>query len=118
MILESQNLLSKQVIEHRNRVRSVYSTEEGKKELFNLLYDCGVFSELGADRLSTRNFAIKKLQEMGLLDEAVLRRILSDWLDSNPQTDELARLRKSMESNANFPYGKAEDGSVEGYIDG
>ena len=93
MIFDSQKMLNEKVIEHRNRVRSVYATEEGKKELFNLLFDCGLFEVIEPERISTRNFAIKKLQEMGLLDEAVIREIISRWLDSNPQTKEMARLK-------------------------
>ena len=93
MIFDSQKVLSKKVIEHRNRVRSVYATEEGKKELFNLLFDCGLFEVIEPERISTRNFAIKKLQEIGLLDEQVLRELLSRWLDSEPQVKEMERLK-------------------------
>ena len=93
MIFDSQKVLSKKVIEHRNRVRSVYATEEGKKELFNLLFDCGLFEVIDPERISTRNFAIKKLQEIGLLDEQVLRELLSRWLDSDPQVKEMERLK-------------------------
>ena len=97
MIFEKTLRLNRQIIEHRMRVRSVYSTPEGRQELFNLILDSGLLEPIGADRLAMRNYAIKKLQEMGMLDEAVIKGILRSWLNSSPEVSEAKRMNRKSE---------------------
>ena len=92
MNFDSDFKLSKGLIEYRDRKRSVYSSEEGKKELFNLLYDLGMFRPISADMVDRYNYAVAKMSELGMLDECVVRRMLSMFFDSNPTTDERHRL--------------------------
>ena len=61
--------LTKANVLHRLRVRSSYSTVEGRMELMRLLLDLGAFREITAEELPLRNFAIRKLEELGFLDE-------------------------------------------------
>lgn len=93
MILDAfrrkNKLLNDESIKHRDRVRSVYATENGQKELFNLILDCGLLEVIGDERLSTRNWAIKKLEEIGLLDENVVREMIKHYFDSNPRVSEM-----------------------------
>lgn len=93
MILDAfrrkNRLLNDERIKHRERVRSVYATENGQKELFNLILDCGLFEVIDSDRLATRNWAIKKLEEIGILDEDVIRGLIKSYFDSNPRVNEM-----------------------------
>ncbi len=93
MILDAfrrrNKLLNEESIKHRERVRSVYATENGQKELFNLLLDCGLLEVITADRLATRNWAVKKLGEIGILDENVIRDMIKTYFESNPRVSEM-----------------------------
>ncbi len=93
MILDAfrrnKKLLNDESIKHRDRVRSVYATENGQKELFNLLLDCGLLSVIDGERLATRNWAVKKLEEIGILDENVIRGMIKSYFDSNPRVNEM-----------------------------
>ena len=104
MILDAfrrnKRLLNEEVIRHRERVRSVYNTETGQKELFNLFFDCGLLSVIDSDRLACRNLAIKKLEEMGFLDEYVIRDIIRIYFESNPSA------RERQEAKTYRPEGK------------
>ena len=92
MILDAfrrnKRLLNEESIKHRDRVRSVYATENGQKELFNLLLDCGLLEVIGEERLATRNWAVKKLEEIGILDENVIRGMIKTYFESNPRVNE------------------------------
>lgn len=93
MILDAfrrnKRLLNEESIKHRERVRSVYATENGQKELFNLILDCGLLEVIDSDRLATRNWAIKKLEEIGILDENVIRGLIKSYFESNPRVSEM-----------------------------
>jgi hypothetical protein len=52
----------------RERLRRVYSSNEGKEELLNYLIEMGTFSEITEDELPLRNMAVHKLQQLGFLD--------------------------------------------------
>ncbi len=97
----NKKLLNEESIKHRERVRSVYATENGQKELFNLLLDCGLLEVITVDRLATRNWAVKKLEEIGLLDEVVIRRLIKDYFDSNPSSKEVNEMRSYEEKTSN-----------------
>ena len=51
MIYKDQFIFTDENIAHRERVRNVYRTEDGRKELMNLIVDSGVFSDISSDRL-------------------------------------------------------------------
>lgn len=93
MILDAfrrrKKMLNDDAIKHRDRVRCVYSSPEGQKELFNLILDCGLLETIDESRLATRNFAIKKMEEIGILDENVIRGLIKSYFESNPRIWEL-----------------------------
>ena len=93
MILDAfrrrKRMLNDEAIKHRDRVRGVYSSEDGQKELFNLILDCGLLETIDESRLATRNYAIKKLEEIGILDENVIRGLIKSYFTSNPRIWEL-----------------------------
>lgn len=97
-------MLDDETIAHRERVRHVYASPDGQKELFNMILDCGVLQVIDETRLATRNFAIKKLEEMGMLDERVIRGFIKTYLESSPATEERIESRT---------YVKKEDNSSE-----
>lgn len=105
MILDAlrrrKRMLDDEAIEHRERVRRVYSTPEGQKELFNIILDCGLLQVIDETRLATRNYAIKKLEEMGILDERVIKQMIKSYLESSPSTDE--RIESKMYTNEDNP---------------
>ena len=84
MILKGDVVLDDEVIAHRERVRSVYSSKNGRQELFNMILDSGILDELTPDRLSVRNYMIKKLEEMGMLDEHIVRIMIDHFFDIDP----------------------------------
>ena len=69
--------LTEKAAENRRRIRKVYGTEEGMTELFNLFHDFGLFRVISADELDTRNRMIKKAEEIGMLDENIVRDMIS-----------------------------------------
>ena len=93
MILDAlrrrKKMLNDEAIKHRDRVRGVYSSEDGQKELFNLILDCGLLETIDESRLATRNYAIKKLEEIGILDENVIRGLIKSYFTGNPRIWEL-----------------------------
>ena len=91
---KDNKLLKDNVIAHRKRVRSVYSTQEGQQELFNIIYDCGLLSPITSEQLACRNWAVKKLQEMGILDESVIKRLIKEYFESRPELSEVSEQRQ------------------------
>lgn len=81
MIYKSRTL-NKKIVEHRRRTRGVYATEAGQEELFNLLHDMGLFRVVTKKELDARNRAILKLEELGFLDEEVVRAVIANLLTS------------------------------------
>ena len=92
MILDAlrrrNKMMNDESIAHRERVRRVYSTPDGQKELFNMILDCGLLQVIDESRLSTRNYAIKKLEEMGILDERVVKNLIKAYFESSPAVEE------------------------------
>lgn len=94
MISDSDRCFNEYTLSHRKRVREVYQSAAGQQELFNLMYDLGLFKPIGPEQLDRRDYAIYKLEEIGLLDEAVIKRLIAYFFDSDPDGDEQKRLRK------------------------
>ena len=69
-------------LEHRRRLRGVDSSRDGLDELFNLFHEMGMFRVIPPEELITRNKAVLKAEEMGLLDEDVIRKTLEELLTS------------------------------------
>lgn len=104
MILDAfrrkKKMLNEEAIKHRERVRNVYKSEDGQKELFNLILDCGILEVIDESRLATRNYAIKKLEEIGILDENVIRGFLKSYFTGNPKIWEMVE-SNSYEKHSN-----------------
>jgi hypothetical protein len=76
---------------HRGQTRKAYGTPEGRAELFRLLTDLGLFREIRPEELPLRNYAIRKLEELGFLDVEMIGQTI-DWLFRQPLT-----LRRTVE---------------------
>lgn len=96
-------MLDREAIEHRKRVRRVYASEDGQKELFNMILDCGLLQVIDETRLATRNYAIKKLEEMGILDERVIKGIIKTYLESSPSTAEWVESKSYVKKEGETP---------------
>lgn len=94
MIYKGQRFLSRKVIAHREKVRKVYETDEGQDELFNWLHDLGLFRVIGKDDVDARNRAIKKLEEIGLLDEQNIRFLIGCFFQMPLGSNERARMAR------------------------
>ncbi len=79
---DERKKITKDVIDHRERIRSVYRGEDGERILFNLLNDSGVFSvQTDPAKIATRNQAILWMEEMGMLDENRVRLFIHQFLE-------------------------------------
>ncbi len=80
---------------HRTKVRSVYKTENGRAELLRFLLDMGVFREITVEQLPLRNYAIHRLEEMGILDEEAIVELVDFMVDlpiaQRPTVEEMSR---------------------------
>ena len=94
MIYKDQFIFTDENIAHRERVRNVYRTEDGRKELMNLIVDSGVFSDIPSERLPLRNYAIKKLEEMGMLDEVIVRKLIDHFFEIDPRQIEMSEMER------------------------
>lgn len=74
--------ITEATIKKRKEIRSVYSSEAGQKEIFNLFHDAGLFRVVQERELDARNRAILKAEELGLLDEGVIRYLIEYLLTS------------------------------------
>lgn len=75
-----------EIIRIRGDKRKVYSTPEGREELAQIILESGVLSEIVCEegRL-LHNIGIRKLEQLGLLDEEGLPGLVN-WLLSQPLT--------------------------------
>lgn len=94
---KQNKLLNDKSIAHRKRVRAVYSTKEGRQELFNYIKDAGLLQEITPEFLGNRNFIIKKLEEIGILDECVIKKLIDYYFDSIPESRELIEAEEYKE---------------------
>lgn len=86
---KQNKLLNETSIAHRRRVRNVYKSKDGRQELFNYIKDAGLLQEITPEYLGNRNFVIKKLEEIGILDECVIKKLIDYYFDSIPEGREL-----------------------------
>lgn len=79
MILKEQKL-TKENIDRLERKVLFYATEEGEKEIFNLMYDAKLFDVCTVEDLPLRNYAIAKLTELGFNQEDKIRKMIHTML--------------------------------------
>jgi hypothetical protein len=75
--------LSNQDMVHRANVRAAYDSAAGRAELMRLLADLGLFREISIEELSKRNYAVRKLEELGFLDSEMIVQTV-EWLFRQP----------------------------------
>lgn len=108
MIYKKGILKNAEVIEHRKRVRGVYEDIKGQTELFNLMHDAGLFSVIDpseTQKLANRNFIIRKLEEMGMLDQWVIRWMIAGYFANNNDADEYEIFRELNDRDVEDPEG-------------
>lgn len=79
MILANQKMTEAQV-KRIERKSLFYATEEGEKEIFNLMLDCKLFQPITEKDVPLRNYAIQRLTEIGLNQEDKIRRVIHEML--------------------------------------
>lgn len=97
MILDSETLTNSQII-FRQDVRNAYNSPDGKRELFRLLTDIGMFRPITAEELPLRNYGIQKLTDLGFLDENVIYDTLCD-LFNKPLLNRLTAEEMARDNN-------------------
>ena len=80
MILSGQKVTDVQV-ERLERKLAFYSQPEGELELFNLMLDAKFFREISEKDVPLRNYAVRKLTELGFNQEDKLRKLLHEALN-------------------------------------
>lgn len=93
MILTDKKLISEDFINHRDRVRKVFATDEGRIELMNMIQDSKLLDVVSLDdkeSIANRNFVIKKLEEMGMLDRRVVKEFVDSYLSRDNRQIEMA----------------------------
>ena len=83
-MIPCEQQLDNELINIRAAKRKVYSTPEGRNELAQIILESGVLSEIVCEegRL-LHNIGIRKLEQLGLLDEEGLPGLVI-WLLSQP----------------------------------
>ena len=82
MILDSQKFTEEQ-IERLDRKMEFYDSDEGEREIFNLMRDAKLFEECRPEDLPLRNYAIRKLTELGFNMEFKIRKAIHDMLQEH-----------------------------------
>lgn len=85
--------------ESREKVRKVYSSKEGQDELFNLFHDFGLFRCISTEELDARNRMILKAEELGMLDEDVIREFIRYFFSLPLREMEARKVEKPNESD-------------------
>lgn len=83
MILTKQKF-SKKDIEHREHKKAFYDCEEGEIEIFNLMFDGGLFRDIKPEEIPARRLVLARLTEIGLLDEDKIRWMIHKMLHDLP----------------------------------
>jgi hypothetical protein len=80
-MINKEQQIDRETISKRNALKNVYRTEEGMYELARTLRECGVFDEIPCEpgRVELRNFAIRKMEDLGMLDEESLISLI-EWM--------------------------------------
>lgn len=115
MILTDKKLIDEEFINHRERVRRVFATDEGRIELMNMIQDSrmlDVVSLEDKENIANRNFVIKKLEEMGMLDRRVVKEFIDFFLTRDNMQIEMA-IRRGLIAEENK---KAKQGNAPFYI--
>lgn len=68
-MLDRKQRIDQELYERRIHLKEFYSQKQGILELHNLIVRSGVLSELEEGDTALHNYAIRKLEEIGLLDE-------------------------------------------------
>jgi len=82
MILDSQ-MLTKEQNDRLERKMLFYRTDEGEKEIFNLMRDAKLLESCTPEELPLRNYAIAKLTELGFNMEFKVRKAIHDMLQEH-----------------------------------
>ena len=110
MITKKYVFSNKEVI-HRHEVRMAYDSPEGRAELVRLLTDLGTFREIHPQEIELRNYGIRKMEELGLLDiETIVDMV--DWFFERPLLARATAEEMGMNFNGD-PLGEAE-GDIDG----
>ena len=83
-MISDQQILNNEIIQDRIKLLQHYNTALGREELFNIIVQTGVFEELDpsdSNSISLRNYGIRKLEEIGILDESKLKNALISLLN-------------------------------------
>ncbi|MGE0075335.1 MAG: hypothetical protein AB7S52_08920 [Sphaerochaetaceae bacterium] len=80
-MINREQQIDRETLSKRNALRNVYRTQEGKYELARTLRECGVFDQIPCEpgAVELRNFGIRKMEDLGLLDEESLIDLI-DWM--------------------------------------
>ena len=74
--------LADKVTDRRLRHRAPYRTEEGLEALSDIVRSSGFFDVIESpEQQANRNFVVRMMEDMGLLDERNLQKILAYMLD-------------------------------------
>lgn len=68
-MLDRKQRIDQELYERRIHLKEFYLQKQGILELHNLIVRSGVLSELEEGDIALHNYAIRKLEEIGLLDE-------------------------------------------------
>lgn len=76
-MLRSEYEIDKDTYLHREELKEFYKTPTGIQELKSLILLCGVLSDItDSSQVTAHNICIRKLEEIGLLDEESLEGLL------------------------------------------
>ncbi|MBN2858824.1 MAG: hypothetical protein JXK93_01010 [Sphaerochaetaceae bacterium] len=70
-MISKEQQIDREILSKRNALKNVYRTEEGRYQLARMLRECGVFDQIPceAGAVELRNFGIRLMEDLGLLDE-------------------------------------------------
>lgn len=80
-MINKEQQIDRETLEKRNALKNVYRTEAGLYELARTLRECGVFDEIPCEpeAVALRNFGIRKMEDLGMLDEESLISLV-EWM--------------------------------------
>ena len=83
-MINTQQQIDNEVLLKRRALGNVYRTEEGLYELARTVRECGVFDQITCSEGSVElhNFGVRKLEDLGMLDEESLVELLR-WMLKN-----------------------------------
>jgi len=83
-MINREQEIDRETISMRNELRNVYRTDIGLYELARTLRECGVFDQIPCEpgAVAMHNHGIRKMEDLGLLDEESLIELLR-WMLSH-----------------------------------